>query len=178
MAIQTPAVMDPELLITTYETDVQMESIPNDIFDRLGEDYVWSQGSEPNMLPESAIMLRLQAKADQGRTVKVPMVKDLSEAPNLGADADPRGQEEDIRMKFFQMHYNDISHATTNQEYGIYARDTFPYKKFEKRVPLLGRYFKQYKGVMRRQALTEVVSENLLENPINHAARLGKNWFV
>ena len=177
MAINTPGVLDPELQIEIFLTDLKKEALPQEVFDKLSDDYVYSVGEDAPALP-NAIYLKLDAKADEGRTVKVPMVKDLYEAPTLGANGDQRLNEEDITTKFFKMQYTDISHATTNQAYGIYARDKFPYKLFEQRVPLLGRYFKQYFGKMRRQALLEGASENLATAPHFLNPSWSPNWYI
>jgi len=177
MAIAQPGVLDPELLITTYVTEVQNEALPNDIFDHLSAPYINETGIEPKEIP-NAIYLKLQAAADEGRYTMVPMVKDLSAAPTIGALGNQVSNEEDITTTHIRMEYTDLSHATTNQAYGIYARDKFPYKLFEQRVPLLGRYFKQYFGKMRRQALTEIQSENLEDSPHFNPANLSPNWYV
>lgn len=176
MAINTPGVLDPELQIEIYLTDLRHEALPQEVFDKLSSDYVYSTGEDAPSLP-NAIYYKLDAKADEGRKAKIPMVKDLYEAPTLGANGDQRLNEEDITTKFFDVEYTDVSHATTNQAYGVYARDKKPYKLFEMRAPLLGRYFKQYFGKMRRQALLEFNSENLATAPHFLPARWSPNWF-
>ena len=160
-----------------FETDVWIESLPNDIYDHLSGNVIYDGGKEPPQLPE-AMYLKLDAAADEARKVKLPMVKALSGDPQLGSDADQRGNEEDITTKLFETEYTDISHATTNQGYGITARDKIPYKIFEKRVPLMSNYFKEYFGKMRRQASLEIQSENLLEAPHFNSPGLNPNWFV
>jgi len=177
MSINHPTTLDPDLLITTWLTDIQREYLPQDIFDKLSDDVINPTEEDPKELP-NAIYLRLKAEADKGRYTIVPMVKDLSGAPTLGANGDQRLNEEDIVTKHFRMEYTDLSHATTNQKYGVYGRDKFPYKLFEQRVPLLARYFKQYFGKMRRQALTEVQSENLEEAPHFNTPALSPNWYI
>lgn len=177
MAINRPAVLDTALQIEIYLTDLKTEALPQEIFDKLSADYVYSTGEDPPSLP-NAIYMKLDAVADEGRTVKVPMVKDLYQDPTLGANGDQRLNEEDITTKWFRMEYTDVSHATTNQAYGVYARDKFPYKLFEKRVPLLGRYFKQYFGKMRRMALLELQSENLEQAPHFLNPGWSPNWFI
>ena len=172
-----PAELDSELQIQIFETDVYQESLPNDIFDSLSGQVNFEQGQKQVSLPE-ACYLKLTAAADEARTVMIPMIKELSGDPSLGSDADQRKHEEDIITKNFKMQYTDVSHATSNQSYGITARDKIPYGLFEKRVPLLGSYFKQYFGKMRRQMLLEGQSENLLEAPHNNDPTLNPNWFV
>lgn len=175
--INHPTTIDPELLITTWITDLEREYVPNDVFDHLSSEYINSTSEEPRSLP-NAIYLKLKSEADKGRYCKVPMVKDLVGAPTLGANGDQRLNEEEITTKHFQMEYTDLSHATTNQAYGIFARDKFPYKIFEQRVPLMARYYKQYFGKMRRQALLELQSENLEDAPHFNAAGFSPNWYV
>jgi hypothetical protein len=175
--INHPAVLDSALFIETILTDLRREYVPNDIFDSLSDNYINPTGDEPSALP-NAVYLKLKAEVDEGRTCKVTMLKELSATPTIGANGDQRLNEEDLTTKWFRQEYTDLSHATTNQAYGIYARDKFPYQLFEKRVPLLANYFKQYFGKMRRQALLELQSENLEDAPHFNAAGFGPNWFV
>jgi hypothetical protein len=176
MGVVHPSVLDPALQIQIYLTDMRREYLPNDIFDALSSEYINPTADEPQALP-NAIYLKLQAEVDQGRTCKVAMVKDLYAAPTLGSAADQRGNEEDIETKWFQQEYTDLSHATTNQQYGIFARDKAPYKVFEYRVEGLAKYFKQYFGKMRRQALLELQSENLEMAPIFNPSGFSPNFF-
>jgi hypothetical protein len=177
MSINHPAELDAELQIQIFETDVYNESLPNDILDSVSGQVNYEAGQKQVPLPD-ACFLKLSAAANDAREVTIPLVKELSGDPTLGSTGDQRLREEDIITKDFVMQYTDISHATTNQSYGILARDKIPYGLFEKRVPLLGKYFKQYFGKMRRQMLLEGQSENLLEAPHFNAATLNPNWFV
>jgi hypothetical protein len=177
MSINRPSALDNELMITTWLTDLTREYLPNDIFDSLSSDYINATGEEAPEMP-NAIYLKLKSEVDKGRYTKVAMVKDLSASPTLGSNGDQRLNEEDITTKSFQMEYTDLSHATSNQAYGITARDKFPYRLFEQRVPLLARYFKQYFGKMRRQALLELQSENLEDAPHFNSGGFSPNWYV
>jgi len=174
--INHPAVLDAELQIETYLSDMRREYLPNDIFDHLSSEFINPTGDDVPAIP-NAICLKLSAEIDKGRTCKVPLVKDLSAAPTIGANGDQRTNEEDIETKWFRMEYTDLSHATTNQQYGIYARDKAPYKVFEYRVEGLARYFKQYFGKMRRQALLELQSENLEDAPHFNTSGFSPNWY-
>lgn len=178
MSINYPGNIDTELLITTYITDLKREYLPNDIFDALSSEYINPSSGNPPAMP-NAIYLKLQAaEIDKGRYTKVAMLKDLTQAPNLGSTADPRLNEEDYNTKWFRMEYTDLSHATTNQNYGITARDKAPYQIFEQRTDLLARYFKQYFGKMRRQTLLETQSENLETAPHFNTSVISPNWFI
>lgn len=177
MSINQPTAIDSNLLITTWLTDLRREYLPNDIFDALSSEYINATGEEPPEMP-NAIYLKLKSEADKGRYTRVAMVKDLSAAPTLGSTGDQRLNEESITTKSFRMEYTDLSHATTNQAYGITARDQFPYHVFEQRVPLLARYFKQYFGKMRRMALLELQSENLEDAPHFNASGWSPNWYI
>jgi hypothetical protein len=175
--INHPQDLDIQLQIELYLTDVQREALPEEIFDKLGADYIYSVKEDAPEMP-NAIYLKLDSKADEGRTCKVPLQKELSNNPTLGAAGDQRLNEEDWIMKYFRMEYNDVSHATTNQKYGIEALTKAPYKIFEYRAVALGKYFKQYFGKMRRQALLEQYSENLGEDPHFLPDAWGVHWYV
>ena len=175
--INQPVPLDVALRIELYLTDVQQEALPEEVFDKLGADYIYSVGEDAPDLPNT-IYLKLDAKVNDGRTVKIPLIKELSEAPTLGSLGDQRLNEEDWIMKHFRMEYTDISHATTNMKYGIEAITKAPYKIFEYRTTGLGKYFKQYFGKMRRQALLEQHSENLGEAPHFLTDAWSPNWYV
>jgi len=177
MTIARPATLDAELQIEMFLTDLQQEALPEEIFDKLGANYIYSNGEDAPELP-NAIYLKLDSKVEEARSVKVPMIKELSEDPTLGSNGNQVGAEEDWLTKFFQMQYTDVSHATTNQKYGILGRDKAPYQIFEYRKIGLGKYFKQYFGKMRRQALIERHAENLDEAPHFLADGWSPNWFI
>jgi hypothetical protein len=143
--INHPATLDPQLQIEIWLTDLRNEYVPNEIFDSLSENYVNPTAEAPQTLPNAAY-LKLQSEANDAREVTVGMYKELSGPPTLGANGDQRTREEDILTKWFKMQDTDISHATTNQAYGRYARDKFPWKLFEKRVPLLDDAIKRLDG--------------------------------
>jgi hypothetical protein len=175
--INHPVPLEAQLQIEIYLTDVQTEALPEEIFDRLEADYIYSVGEKAPDLPNS-IYLKLDAKADEGRTCKVPLLKELVENPTLGSLGDQRLNEEDWITKYFRMEYTDISHATTNMKYGVEAITKEPYKIFEYRTKGLGKYFKQYFGKMRRQALLEGHAENLGEAPHFLPDEWSPNWYV
>lgn len=172
-----PGTLDPELQIEIFLTDVRREYLPNDIFDSLSSEFINPTGEDAPAIP-NAIYMKLSAEADKGRSCKVPLIKDLCQAPTIGTNGDQVGNEEDYVTKHFSMQYTDLSHATVNQAYGLLARDKQPYQLFDYRAELLGRYFKQYFGKMRRQTLLERQSENLEDAPHFAAAGFSPNWFI
>jgi hypothetical protein len=176
MAINTPADIDPALMIELYLTDLQRESLPEEIFDRFSET-IQPAGDNPVSIPE-AVYLRLDAEATGARTAKIPLIKELSGNPNIGANSSPLGNEEDWIVKHFTARYTDISHATTNQKYGIKHIDRAPYQIQQYRNIGLGKFFKQYFGKMQRQTLTECMSENLKEDPHFLDDVWSPHWYV
>ena len=177
MAINRPAELDSNLQIELYLTDLQQEALPEEIYDKLSDNYIYSVGEDAPEMP-NAIYLKLDSAANDARKVKVPLIKELHEDPTLGSNGNQVGNEEDWETKSFEMEYTDVSHATTNQKYGILQRDKAPYQIMEYRKIGLGKYFKQYFGKMRRQALLQRHSENLDEAPHYLADGWNPNWFI
>ena len=175
MALQQVNPLDPELLIQIFETEVKNEAVPADVFDFYSSLYPVSQ--DPPPIPDS-IYLKLQAGADSGHGVTVPMIKELSQEPTEGSRNQQLNNEERQREKRFQMNYTDQSHAVAGQEYGIVARDAIPYGKFEQIGPQLGRYFKQLNGRMRRQATLEGIGYNLMQAPTNLTTLFNPNFYI
>jgi hypothetical protein len=175
MALNRPGTLDPELLIQIFETDVKKEAVPADVFDFRTSLYPVSE--DPPPIPDD-IYLKLEAASNKGRQVTCPMLKELAEDPTEGSNNDQLGGEEQQREKRFHMFYTDLSHAVAGQEYGILARDRIPYQIFEQIGPQLGRYFKQLFGRMRRQAILEGISYNLLQQPTNLAVGYNSNMHI
>jgi len=175
--INHPTNLIQDLQIELFLLDVQKEALPEEIFDHLAADYIYSVGENAPSLP-NALYLKLDTKINEGRTVKVPMIKELFEEPTEGSLGDQRLNEEDRIMKFFTMEYTDVSHATTNQQYGIEALTRAPYKIDEDRSRAIGKYYKQLFGRYRRQALLEQHSQNLSEAPHFLTDAWGPNWYV
>lgn len=175
--INQPLPLQTSLQIKLFLTDVQKEALPEEVFDRLSADYVYAVGEDAPSLP-NAIYLKLDVNANDARTVSIPLIKGLVEEPTEGSTADQRFNEERRITKDFVMEYTDVSHATTNQKYGIEALTKKPYRIFEDRARALGRYFKQLFGRYRRQALLEQHSQNLSEAPHFLADAWSPNWYV
>lgn len=176
MGINLITELEQKLQIKIFETQLQMEAVPYDVFDfREG---VYST-EEEKPIPDE-LYLKLSDGANKGRTVQVPYIKALAEAPTLGARGDQRGNEEEPEVLSFDMYYNDFSHAVPEQEYGILARDKEPYQIFEKTTPLLSMYCKEYMGKCRRMAALEGSSENLWLYPHNGTVvpRFNSNFFI
>jgi hypothetical protein len=177
MSINHPGIMDADLRVTTFITDLQREYIPNDIFDSLS-DYVINPSDEaPASIPE-VIYLKLKADVDKGQETRWAMIKDFSDAPVLGARGDLRGHEEDFVLKHSTMHYGEACHGFNVENYGYYAKDKEPYGVFEQGTENETRYWKQYFGKMRRQALLQLQSENLEDAPHYLPSGFSPNWIV
>ena len=175
--INHPPNLDAQLMIELFATDVQKEAIPEEIFDHLGADYIYAVGEDAPELP-NVLYLRLGAKFNDGRTVKVPMIKELHDEPTEGSLGDQRLNEESRIMKYYRMEYTDVSHAVTNQKYGVEAITKAPYKVFEDRARALGRYCKQLTGRYRRNALLEQWSANLQQAPHFLGNAWSPNWYI
>lgn len=175
--VNTPAMLDSAQLIQDYELQLNEECLPNDIWDNLSGNISYEGGQKAVALPD-AMYIKLSAKADDARTVNIPMIKDFTGSIGEGALTDPRGTEEDMITKNFKMQYNDVFHVHSNQAYGLLARDKLAYDMLKKGPVMEGRYFKQAFGRYRRQMVFEGQSANLLAYPHYNAAALNPNWWL
>jgi hypothetical protein len=177
MSVNHPAAIDEGLWIETMITQVKNEYLPNDIFDKLSSNVINPTPEAPMEIPND-IYIKIQADPTKARTIKIPMRKEYSGAPNLGSNADPRLTEEDAVLKFWTIRYTDLSKTTSNQNYGIGAIEKKPFNVFEYRVEGMGTWYKQYFGKMRRQALLQLRSENLEDAPHFLTPNFSPSWYV
>jgi hypothetical protein len=175
--VATPGVLDSAQLIKQFELDLNEEALPNDIWDTMSGNISYESGQKQVVMSDT-MYLKLSAKADDARTVNIPLIKDFYGDPQEGANVDPRSLEEDMITKNFIMQCNDVSHVHSNQAYGLLARDKLPYGLLKKGPELEGRYFKQLFGKYRRQMIFETQSANLLDYPHYNAAALNPHWFL
>jgi hypothetical protein len=175
--VNTAGMLDSALQITDYQLQLNEEALPNDIWDNMSGNISYEHGQKQVAMPDT-MYLKLTAKADDARKVVIPLIKEFSQDPVEGANAEYRGTEEDIQTKNFTMQYNDVGHVHSNQAYGMLARDKLPYDLLKQGPRLEGTYFKQLFGKYRRQMIYEGQSQNLLQYPHYNAAMLNPNWWV
>jgi len=177
MAVNTPSNLDTELLITTWETEVRMRSLPADVFDFNSSEAVYSTERDQVTIPND-IYINLKAPITGSREVVCPIVLPLEGDPTLGVTGDQRTREEKIRTRHARFYYNDVSHAVSGQSYGMLAIDKLPYELYEKIGPLLTVYFKEQYGLHRRQALLERFGENIYADTHNVTPEINTNVYV
>jgi hypothetical protein len=175
--VNNPAAIDTNLLITEWERTVNEESRPEDVFEALSGQVTWPGGKKPIRLPDAGYM-KLSAGMDDARTVRLVLFKDFYGDPGEGGLVDPRGTEEDILTKTFDMQCNDIFHVHTNEAYGLSAKDKKPWDFIGMGTKLESKYFQELWGRYRRQTVLEGQSANLLEYPHYNAAMLNPHFFI
>ena len=175
--VLSPGMIDAQNQIKIFELQLNEETLPDSIFESLSGNVSYNRGEKSVSMPDE-IFLKLSAKADDGRVVNVPFVKEFSGSPQEGANVDPRGREEDVVTKGFLMQYNDVSHVHSNQTYGLLSRDKLPYGILKKMMEMEGKYFKQYKDLMYHQAIFEFQSSNLTQYPHYNAPMLNPKCFL
>lgn len=100
------------------------------------------------------------------RSVTLQLTKALQGDAREGRDTNTiLGNEENVRMKYFNALANDWAHAVTKQNYGIDAREMEPTQAYKVVKPLLSQWYGEYNGYSARHAVTQSVSPNLLKAP-------------
>ncbi len=100
------------------------------------------------------------------RSVTLQLTKALSGSAKEGRNTDNvMGNEENIKLKYFNAFANDWGHGVTGQSYGIDFREMKPSQVYEKVKPLLSQWYGEYNGYSARHSVLYSVSPNLLQAP-------------
>lgn len=113
------------------------------------------------------IFIQMEGGKNDQRYHRMVLQKTLSNAPTEGSNANPVGQEEDLKQKIFDLFYTDWSHQVSLQEYGIEAINKDYWQIFSEINPKLSLYAREYDGKYMREALLERYSSNLTQAPHN-----------
>lgn len=162
--IAMPNVLNANLMKIGFSKMLRYLSTTADIFTALNGNYNVQKKQIPN-----AIYYRVDGLDNTSHTHRLPLVMPLAGAPRYGNVQFQPGFEENIQTKEGTIFKNDYSHAVVMQLFGIDAQDKKYYDLIAERLPLLGTYFKELKGVHIRQAGLERWSENLTLQPPTNA---------
>jgi len=160
-----------QLVTEDWDLQLQEQTRQGDIFSDLAGLYV--EGSRT--LP-SAIVMQLPFRPGIYKHT-IGLMLDLS-GDGVNGRTDQEGSEEDQDLKYFVAYSNDYSHAVNSQQYGIDAHTKAAYKILERVTKQLGIWHKQKAGLKMRQALVEVVDDDLVVAPTSQTQGLNSNFFV
>lgn len=160
-----------QLLMEDWDLQLQEQSRPGDIFSELSGLFV--EGSRT--LPTGIVMQLPLRKGIYKSTVGLMM--DLS-GDGVSGRTDQEGAEEDQDLKYFVAYSNDYSHAVNSQMYGIDAHTKAAYRIIERVTKQLGIWHKQKAGLKLRQALVELVDDDLTVAPTSQTQGLNSNIFI
>lgn len=168
--------VDPSLVLLGINKKLQHESVPDDIFEDLGERMV-SHGKKVAI--PNAVFLKLEAVATGTREVTVPLLMALTGAPHIGKGT-PIGEEKVQQLKFCTFPYEEVSYAVSEEKYGKLKNEMEVYHVFGEIQPGISLYMKELHGERIREALVETF-DSILTGSASAAVRtphLNKNWFV
>ena len=160
-----------QLVNESWEMKLQEQTRQGDIFSELAGLFV--EGSR-NLPPGIVMQLPLR-KGIYKHTIG--LLLDLSD-DGVNGRTDQEGNEEDQDLKYFVAYSNDYSHAVNSQQYGIDKHTKDAYNILESITKQLGVWHKQKAGLKMRQALLEVVDDDLTVAPTSQTQGLNKNFFL
>jgi len=143
-----------QLVNEGWDMKLQEQTRQGDIFSDLAGLFV--EGSRT--LPDTIVMQLPLRKGIYKHTIG--LLLDLND-DGVNGRTDQEGSEEDQDLKYFVAYSNDYSHAVTSQQYGIDKHTKAAYNLLEQITKQLGVWHKQKAGLKMRQALLEVVDDDL-----------------
>jgi hypothetical protein len=160
-----------QLLQENWTMQLQEQTRQGDIFSDLAGLFV--EGSRT--LPTGIVMRLPFRKGIYRHTIGLLM--DLS-GDGVNGRTDQEGNEETQDLKFFVAYSNDYSHAVNSQQYGIDKHTKDAYNILSSVTKQLGTWHKQKAGLKMRQALLELVDDDLTVSPTSQTQGLNKNFFL
>jgi len=160
-----------QLVNESWEMTLQEQTRQGDVFSDLAGLFV--EGSRT--LPTGIVMQLPFRKGIYKHTIGLML--DLSD-DGVNGRTDQEGNEEDQDLKYFVAYSNDYSHAVSSQQYGIDKHTKDAFNILESITKQLGVWHKQKAGLKMRQALLEVVDDDLTVAPTSQTQGLNKNFFV
>jgi hypothetical protein len=161
------------LKIQAYDKLLQMKSLPESIFFKLGGNVIDKMTPVP-----AAWLLKAPPDAANAHQTNFPLLMNLRGNETKGNAVDQINNVEDPVIKEFTAYYNDVSHAAKINQYGIDYLDTAPYGVKEKIADLLATFWKELMDYYMQHAILNKYSPNLLESPTNLSIVPHKNTFV
>jgi len=177
MSVATPTTLQTSLQVQGFSRILEEKALPDDIFVQLSENYY---EKARQAIPDSIYMTVSDVQTYE-HSHRLGMIMPLSGAATYGNLTSQVSREENQVTKSVTIYKNDVSHAVTNQLFGIDAQDKKYYALLERETEQLGKYFKELKGVHIRQALLERYSENLfLASPTSTivSRQWTPNWYI
>lgn len=107
----------------------------------------------------------------------IGLMLDLT-GPGVNGPTDQEGNEVDQDLKWFIAYSNDYSQAVNTEQYGISAHQKKAYGIIEWVTRQLGTWHKQKAGLKMRQALVQVVDDDLTVAPTSRTQRFNSNIFI
>jgi len=160
-----------QLVNEGWDMKLQEQTRQGDIFSDLAGLFV--EGSRT--LPDTIVMQLPLRKGIYKHTIG--LLLDLND-DGVNGRTDQEGSEEDQDLKYFVAYSNDYSHAVTSQQYGIDKHTKAAYNLLEQITKQLGVWHKQKAGLKMRQALLEVVDDDLTVAPTSQTQGLNSNFFI
>jgi len=162
------------LQIKAYNTKLRVESIINDVYEKLSAviDY-----SEKGANVPEAIFMKLEKAVTGAHSITVPLVMRLAGAPTYGTTT-LIGTEESLRLRHMTVYYNLIRKAVATEQYGVNANDVSAYDLYGQVGPLMIDYFSELRGKRIREASMLTVAAELTEAPISLKHRFNSNIFI
>lgn len=156
----------------TWESKLWQESQEQDFISGM----VGTYNDKEQRLVDSAIMrVNLQPGAN---THTIGMLLDLVGSGRQGAGKVLVGFTEALVTRNYTVRANDVRHGVDTEQYGHYAHLNEKYGILKAVNPLIARWLSARRGKHARQAMVELVSDNLEEAPHSLTSGWNKNWLV
>lgn len=179
MTVSAPRAIDVRLRQEFWDNKLETNSVPPDIMSSLTTVF---DEEDDIIVPEDALVLQANLPTNGKRTYNFGFIDVLNQVGGEGDLFVQIGNEEPLRTKQFECQYNEFMHAVTGFNYGMSAHEAMPYRIYDesmdKGTELLGIHAQEKRGLYRRQALLERVSQNLTASPIFGTQSWNPHWYV
>ena len=179
MTVAQPSNIIATMVQEYWDNELYADSLQQDIFSSLTTVF---DETVDIPIPNDALVMSANLPVNGERAAHLGFLKSLQGGGQEGDLAVQIGNEETLRTRDMTAYFNEFSHAVSGWNYGIHAHDAKPYgiydPQMKKATMLLSDHANEKRGLYRRQALLERLSQNLTASPHGFTQTWNPNWYV
>jgi hypothetical protein len=159
-----------------WDSKLKLDSVLDDVYNRLaGSVDVTSTAMQ---VPNDKIFMSIGAVERSSRSIVVPMTLPLSEAPQEGNAEPVLGNEEESRLVYTELFYNEIKKGVKSWGPGINFEDQAWTNQYAMENAKFALFHKELRGRRIREAEMLTFSSELTKDPVGKKQQFNPNVFI
>ncbi len=124
------------------------------------------------------VFFQVPSASTSDHTIRLQATRPLQEAPRLGEDEHMPGNEEQLRLLWTDLRYNEIKKAVSQRGWGVSYNDMEGTGVYKTINPKFKYFWAEYRGLRIRKASMLSIEDSLTKTPIELKQQFCANIFV